>query len=166
MLIARMLNIVYLTHLPLVTHICGNELCQHRVGQSLEILFEFGSTFATALAVSEAYPATELAACGGRVIDPKHQIVYLAHVTRCWRCSKMRLSVAEPVWNQTAAFRSRHITRSTFNILRRITNPFSLLNWWLHKYGYVSLIVWKVTIYGFCTHVTLENWNTHKKTRV
>ena len=64
----------------------------NRVGQSreiLEILFEFGSTFATALAVSEAFPTTELAACGGRDNDPKHQIVYLAHVTRCQRCSKM-----------------------------------------------------------------------------
>ena len=38
-----------------------------------------------------------------RVIDPKHQIVYLAHVTRCRRCSEMRLSGAEPVWIQTAA---------------------------------------------------------------
>ena len=84
-------------------------------------LFEFGSTFATTLAVSEAYPTTELAACSGRVIDPKHQIVYLAHVTRCRRCSEMRspgrdlmrertrLSGAEPVWIQTAARRSHKL---------------------------------------------------------
>ena len=58
------------------------DACHHRVGQSREILFEFGSTFATALAVSESYPTSQLAACGGRVIDPKHQIVYLAPVTR------------------------------------------------------------------------------------
>ena len=43
-------------------------------------LFQFGPTFATALAVSEANPTTQLAACGGRVIDSKHQIVYLAVV--------------------------------------------------------------------------------------
>ena len=45
----------------------------------------------------------------GRVIDPKHQIVYLAHVTRCRRCSEMRLSGAEPVWIQTAARRSHKV---------------------------------------------------------
>ena len=72
-----------------------------RVGQSreiLEILFEFCSTFVTALAISGAYPTSELATCGGHVIDPKHQIIYLAHMTRCRRCSKMWLSGADPVW--------------------------------------------------------------------
>ena len=116
-------------------------------------LFEFGSTFATALAVSEAYPTTELAACGGRVIDPKHQIVYLADVTRCRCCSEMRLSDAEPVWwIQTEARRFWRlglglqlignkpvkildiITQSTSDMLRRLANLLSLLNWWLHNY--------------------------------
>ena len=40
---------------------------------------------------------------------PKHQIVYLAHVTRCRRCSEMRLSGAEPVWIQTAVRRSHKV---------------------------------------------------------
>ena len=66
-----------------------------------------------------------------RVIDPKHQIVYLAHVTRCRCCSEMRLSGAEPVWIQTAARRSHKVT---FDMLRRMANPLSLRNWWLHEY--------------------------------
>ena len=104
--------------ISLLTHICVtrpqrvNILRQsdrNKAGQSREILFEFGYTFAIALAASEAYPTTALDARGGRVIDPKHQIVYLAHVNR-WRCcSKMRLSGAEPVWNQTAACLSRQV---------------------------------------------------------
>ena len=82
---------------------------RHQYGRPVSRdLFEFGSTFATALAVSEAYPTTELAACGGRVIEPKHQIVYLAHVTWCRRCSEMGLSGAEPVWIQTAARQSHN----------------------------------------------------------
>ena len=60
-------------------------------------------------AVSEAYPTTELAACGGRVIYPKHQIVYLAHVTRCRRCSEMRLSGAEPGSKQRRADHTKYI---------------------------------------------------------
>ena len=39
----------------------------------------------------------------------KHPIVYLAHVTRCRRCSEMWLSGAEPVWIQTAARRSHKV---------------------------------------------------------
>ena len=42
------------------------------VGQSREILFEFGSTFATTLVLSEAYSTTELPAQSG---DAKHQII-------------------------------------------------------------------------------------------
>ena len=29
---------------------------------------------------------------------------------------------------------SAPITQSTFDMLRRMANPLSLLNWWLHKY--------------------------------
>ena len=55
------------------------------------------------------------------------------------------------------------ITQSTFDMLRRMANPLSLLNLWLHKYDneddyalISSAIVWKMTIYFFHTHVTLQ----------
>ena len=55
------------------------------------------------------------------------------------------------------------ITQSTFDMLRRMANPLSLLNLWLHKYDneddyalISSVIVWKMTIYFFHTHVTLQ----------
>ena len=88
-----------------------------RVGQPREILFEFSSTFAIALAVSEAYPTTELAASGVTSLFKKN--VYMAHVTMQVPALFQNVTSGEP------------ITQSTF-ILRRITNP--VLNWWLQTY--------------------------------
>ena len=62
----------------------------------------------------------------GRVINPKHQSVYMAHVTRCQRYSKMWTAErdAQPV----EANWGKQITQSTFGILSHITILLSLPN--------------------------------------
>ena len=113
-----------------------NVFCRflNRVGQSreiLDLLFGFGSTFATALAVSEAYPTAQVAACV--VVASSIQNTKL-FTWRTWPCVG---AVPKSDWaarSQCEPNSGVPITPSTFDIFRRITNSLSLLNWWSHKY--------------------------------
>ena len=59
------------------------------------------------------------------------------------------------------------ITQSTFNMLRRMANPLSLLNWWLHKYhnedDYALFQVWSYGKwqYTFSHTCNPANWHAH-----
>ena len=84
-------------------------------------------------------------------------------MTRCRCCSEMRLSARSQCGSKqrradhTCQFFVHSLIEFhfyAFDMLRRMANPLSLRNWWLHKYDneddyalYISsVIVWKMTI--------------------
>ena len=122
----------------------------YRVAQSHEIRFEFDSRHPTGRVRSVSdHTAGRV---WGRIVNPKHQIVYLAHVTRCRRCSKMWPADSGHC-NQRAASphgkavyfisvthnqsRCRCWTDDCINVKTRVN-----MQYW-------SLIVWRKTIYLF-----------------